>query len=53
LKIAAADLKELLHVDVAAAKAEVEDFRQYLATFGDRLPPQMTAELNALENRLG
>jgi phosphoenolpyruvate carboxykinase (GTP) len=53
LKIAAADLKELLHVDVAAAKAEVEDFRQYLATFGDRLPSQMTAELNALESRLG
>jgi phosphoenolpyruvate carboxykinase (GTP) len=46
------DLETLMHVDAAAWRAEVEGIREYFAQFGDRLPARLTAQLDALEQRL-
>ena len=47
------DLNELLKVDNAEWKAEVPLIREHFATFGDRLPSQLTDAVNDLEARLG
>ncbi len=46
------DMAELLRVDVEEWKTHLPQFREYLAKF-DNLPPEITAQLDALEARLG
>ena len=47
------DLSELLRVDAAAWRAELPSLREHFATFGDRLPVELRAQLEALARRLG
>jgi phosphoenolpyruvate carboxykinase (GTP) len=46
-------LDELLSVDEEGLRAELEQVREHLARFGDRLPAAISAQLEALEERLG
>jgi len=43
----------LLTVDAEAVKAELPQTEAHLAQFGDRLPPAVSEELDALKARLG
>jgi phosphoenolpyruvate carboxykinase (GTP) len=52
LDVSEEDMAELLRVDVDEWKAQLPQFREYLAKF-DNLPPELTAQLDALEARLG
>jgi phosphoenolpyruvate carboxykinase (GTP) len=52
LDIPAEDVAELLRVGVEEWKAELPSLREHLDRFGDKLPPEMTAQLDALEARL-
>jgi phosphoenolpyruvate carboxykinase (GTP) len=45
-------MSELLRVDVEEWKAQLPQFREYLAKF-ENLPAELTAQLDALEQRLG
>jgi len=47
------DLAALLAVDVEHVRAELPQVEEFLAKFGDRLPPEMTAQLDALKARIG
>ena len=47
-----AQLAELLAVDVEPFLAQANDDAEFFARFGDRLPPVMAAELDALRRRL-
>ncbi len=46
-------LDKLLAVDTDLWKDEVADLREFYKQFGDKLPAEITAQLDALENRLG
>jgi phosphoenolpyruvate carboxykinase (GTP) len=47
------DMKELLNVDIEGWKAEIADVRQnHYPKFGDKLPKELYAELDAIEKRL-
>jgi phosphoenolpyruvate carboxykinase (GTP) len=48
-----ADLEAVLSVSREEWAAEVPCIREFFDRFGDRLPPEMTSELDALEQRLG
>jgi len=50
--VSEADMDELLDVDSAQWTEEAELVRQYYATFGDKMPAELVAELDALEARL-
>jgi phosphoenolpyruvate carboxykinase (GTP) len=52
LDIPAEEMAELLRVGVEEWKAELPSLREHLALFGDKLPAEMTAQLDALESRL-
>jgi len=52
LDVAPAALKELLSVDTAAWKAEIQLIREHFAAFGDRLPAGLKQELEEMETRL-
>lgn len=52
LKISKEDLNTLLAVDKIGWKEEVAELKHYFNLFGDRLPKELSAELQALENRL-
>ena len=52
LDIAPADLELLLGVDVAGWEAELPRLAEHLASFGDRLPPELLAQLEDLRRRL-
>jgi phosphoenolpyruvate carboxykinase (GTP) len=52
LNVSPEDMAELLRVDLAEWKAQLPQFREHLAKF-DRLPPELNAQLDALEARLG
>jgi phosphoenolpyruvate carboxykinase (GTP) len=52
LDISDEQIAELLDVDVEGWATQLPQVRQYLAQFGDRLPAAMTAQLDALEQRL-
>ena len=52
LKIDAADLAELLRVDVEEWKAELPSVREHLAKFDSHLPAALRAQVDALEARL-
>jgi phosphoenolpyruvate carboxykinase (GTP) len=49
LEVAPEDLAELLRFDPEAWKAQLPQVRDHLATFGDRLPPELRRQLEALE----
>lgn len=46
------DLDILLQADQAGLLAEIADMRAYFARFGDKMPPELIAELDGLEARL-
>jgi len=46
-------MHELLSVDEDLFRAQLPQIREHLATFGDRLPTEVRAQLQALEQRLG
>jgi phosphoenolpyruvate carboxykinase (GTP) len=52
LSIDADDLAELLKVDPAEWLAEVDPIREFYAQFGQKLPDELRAQLDALEERL-
>lgn len=51
-KVSDADIKELLTVDKQAWLKEIMLIKEHFAMFGDKLPPELRAELRALEKRL-
>ena len=53
LKIPAEDFAALMAVDTEAFKSDVADAENYLAKFGDKVPPRLAAQLEALKKRLG
>ena len=53
LGIPAADLQELLRVDITGWKEEIPSIRRHFETFGSKLPQGLRDELAALEQRLG
>jgi phosphoenolpyruvate carboxykinase (GTP) len=53
LNIPSENLKQLLAVDVAGWKKEVEDVAVNYEKFGDRLPKTLAEELDVLKKRLG
>jgi phosphoenolpyruvate carboxykinase (GTP) len=52
LDIDPADLEQLLHVDPEEWLAEIEPIREFYAQFGEKLPPALSRQLDALEQRL-
>jgi phosphoenolpyruvate carboxykinase (GTP) len=46
------DLAEVLNVDLDALKLQIPQMREFLAKFGDDLPDEIAAQLDALEERL-
>jgi len=52
LAIGADDLAELLKVDPSEWLLEVEPIREFYAQFGEKLPAELRAQLDALEQRL-
>jgi phosphoenolpyruvate carboxykinase (GTP) len=53
LDISDAALEELLTVDEDLYRQQLPQLKEHLAKFGDRLPAEVTAQLEALEQRLG
>jgi phosphoenolpyruvate carboxykinase (GTP) len=53
LNVSAEAMHELLSVDTELVKAQLPQVKEHLAKFGDKLPPQVTQQLEALEARLG
>ena len=51
-EVSAADLAELLKVDVDGWKAELAMIDEHYAKFGDKLPAELKAQLAALKERL-
>ncbi|MCX7935583.1 MAG: phosphoenolpyruvate carboxykinase domain-containing protein, partial [Planctomycetota bacterium] len=52
LQIAADDLEELLAVDAAGWRAEMNDIEEYLTQIGDRVPLRLKAQLSICRQRL-
>jgi phosphoenolpyruvate carboxykinase (GTP) len=52
LVLAAADLDHLLEVDVDEVRQQLPQLEEHLAQFGDRLPDEIKAQLDALKQRL-
>ena len=46
-------MAEALSVDLDEARAELEQTQTHLARFGDELPAPITAQFEALKERLG
>ncbi len=53
LEIGERELQQLLEVDADAWREQVAQFRVHLAEFGDKLPGELSRQLDALEERLG
>jgi phosphoenolpyruvate carboxykinase (GTP) len=53
LDIPEEDMIELLRVDRDEWRAELPPIAEYFAQFGDRLPPAITGQIEALRQRLG
>jgi phosphoenolpyruvate carboxykinase (GTP) len=53
LDISAEAMKELLSVDDSLLKEQLPQLKEHLNRFGDKLPGQLSAQLAALEARLG
>jgi len=52
LDIPTEDIAELLRVDQDEWRRELPSLREHLNTFGERLPPELNAQLDALSERL-
>ncbi|MBR2874180.1 MAG: phosphoenolpyruvate carboxykinase (GTP), partial [Lentisphaeria bacterium] len=52
-EVTAADLEQLLAVDVEGWKNELAMIKEHYAKFGDKLPAALVKQLEALEARLG
>ena len=52
-EVSADDLKDLLKVDVEGWKNELAMIKEHYAKFGDKLPAELTKQLEGLEARLG
>jgi phosphoenolpyruvate carboxykinase (GTP) len=52
LDVSAEDLAAVLEVDPAAMRAQLPQVKEHLAQFGDDLPDELHAQLEALERRL-
>jgi phosphoenolpyruvate carboxykinase (GTP) len=52
LDISDDDLAQVVEVDPEAFKAQLPQMREFLAKFGDDLPPEISAQLDAFEQRL-
>ena len=46
-------MRELTTVDAALVREQLPQVEEYLATYGDRLPQEVTDQLEALKDRLG
>ena len=53
LEISEEAMRELLSVDADLIKQQLPQVREHLGRFGDRLPRQISEQLEALEERLG
>jgi len=53
LDIDPADLATVLDIDAAELKAQLPQMEQHLALFGERLPGEIRAQMDALRERLG
>jgi phosphoenolpyruvate carboxykinase (GTP) len=53
LDISAEAMRELLNADHGLLREQLPQVKEHLARFGDRLPEQVRAQLEALEERLG
>jgi phosphoenolpyruvate carboxykinase (GTP) len=53
LDVAAEDIAAALTVDAGDWKRELPGMREYFGEFGNRMPPALVAELDALAERLG
>jgi phosphoenolpyruvate carboxykinase (GTP) len=53
LECSVTDLEGLLDVDADEVKAQLPQVEEHLARFGDRLPDEVHAQLEALKERLG
>ena len=52
LDVAEEDLEQVLTVDPDALREQLPQVKEHLAQFGDRLPDELQAQLDALEKRL-
>jgi phosphoenolpyruvate carboxykinase (GTP) len=52
LEISAEDFKKLFTINKETGLAEVSEMREYYKKFGDRLPKELTTELDKIEERL-
>ena len=52
LDIPAEDWAELMAVDIPSWECESKDVEEYLETFGEKLPPRLAAQLDALKARI-
>jgi phosphoenolpyruvate carboxykinase (GTP) len=46
-------MRDLLSVDLDLVKQQLPQVKEHLAKFGDKLPAEISAQLQALEERLG
>jgi phosphoenolpyruvate carboxykinase (GTP) len=53
LNISEEAMRDLLSVDEDLVKQQLPQVKEHLAKFGNKLPPQIAAQLEALEQRLG
>jgi len=53
LEVSDEQMRDLLAVDAKLFKQQLPQVKEHLGRFGDRLPAQITAQLKALEARLG
>ncbi len=53
LDVSDEDMAELMSVDTAGWKDSLSQVRDFYAQFGERLPAELTTQLEALETRLG
>ncbi|HVD41013.1 MAG TPA: phosphoenolpyruvate carboxykinase domain-containing protein, partial [Solirubrobacterales bacterium] len=53
LEISEEAMKELLSVDLDLVKEQLPQVKEHLAKFGDKLPAEVSSQLEALERRLG
>ena len=53
LELSPERLRELLAVDPADVREQLPQVKEHLARFGDRLPDEVQAQLEALQSRVG
>jgi phosphoenolpyruvate carboxykinase (GTP) len=53
LDLPADEFQELMEIDTEAFKSELQEAREYVAKFGDKVPSRLVAQMDALKARLG